>query len=72
MEIDFEEILIGNLQQANACLEDVVGYSVRVNLERLIEAKTIIDQTLKLISLKNSKLNSGENNGNHAIDANNK
>lgn len=72
MEIDFEEILIGNLQQASGCLDDVVGYSTRVNLERLIEAKTIIDQTLRLISLKNSKLNGSENNGNHAVDPNHK
>lgn len=72
MEIDFEEILISNLQQANGCLDDVVGYSVRINLERLIEAKTIIGQTLNLISLKNSKLNGGGNNGNHGIDPNNR
>lgn len=70
MEIDFEEILISNLQQANGCLDDVVGYSVRINLERLIEAKAIIGQTLNLISLKNSKLNSCKNNGNHTIDPN--
>ena len=71
MEIDFEEILISNLQQASGCLDDVVGHSVRVNLERLIEAKTIIDQTLKLIGLKNYKLNGGDN-GNHAVDPNSK
>lgn len=69
MEIDFEDILVDHLNHVNNCLNDVVGYNTQVNFEKVIEAKTIVQQILQLIYLKN-KTNKDENGGSHGVDHN--
>lgn len=66
MEIDFEEILVDNLNHANNCLDQVFSYS-RISADKIIEAKTVIQQTLQMIYLKNCKSDNSDNN-NHALN----
>lgn len=66
MELDFEEILVDNLNHANNCLDQVFSCNIRISADKIIEAKTIILQTLQMIYLKNCK-NNDNNNDSHAL-----
>ena len=57
MELDFEEILVDSLNNVDDCLDNVVGHRTNINIEKIVEAKSIVKQILQLIYLKNSKLN---------------
>ena len=72
MELNFEEILVDSLNNVGSCLDNVVGYNSHINLDKVIEAKTIVKQILQLIYLKNSKLNKNDDNDSHGINPNNK
>lgn len=67
MEIDFEEILVDNLNHANNCLDQVFSYYSKISADKVIEAKTVIQQTLQMIYLKNHKSDNNDN-GNHALN----
>lgn len=56
MEIDFEEILVDNLNNIDDCLDNVFSYAGRINADKIIEAKAFVTATLRLIRLKNSKI----------------
>ncbi len=62
MEIDFEEIIVDNLNHVNCCLNNVFGYDTKINADRVIEAKAVVAQTLQLIHLKNTKINKETDN----------
>lgn len=57
MEINFEDILVDSLNNVGSCLDSIVDYNTKINIDKVIEAKTIVKQILQLIYLKNSKLN---------------
>lgn len=70
MEIDFEDILVDHLNHVNNCLDSVVYHS-QINFEKVIEAKTIVQQVLQLIYLKN-RTNKDKDGGCHGINPNTK
>lgn len=71
MEINFEEILVDSLNNIGSCLDSVVGYHTQINIDKVIEAKSIVKQILQLVYLKNSKLNRDEDeNDSHSINPN--
>lgn len=69
MEIDFEDILVDHLNHVNNCLDSVVYHS-QINFEKVIEAKTIVQQVLQLIYLKNRT--NKDKDGCHGINPNTK
>lgn len=70
MKIDFEDILVDHLNHVSNCLNSVVGYNTQVNFEKVIEAKTIVQQVLQLIYLKNRT--NKDKDGCHGISPNTK
>ena len=53
MEVKFDEILTNNLHEAISLLNGVVGCYNEIRINKIIEAKTILESTLEILCLAN-------------------